>query len=180
MIVSGLDGWFQTNDAYDSSAAYAIYDDDAGTITLLGGYSNGDWYWWYTGDESQYYLSYFFPGKADCDAKTFVGADMVEIYGLQPYGIIVLQPRSELRGSSGFGLERAGKAEDSQYIFGDYKYDKDNDTVGDAAGRSDVLQFWYMTKQQGSTSSVSKRKVSGSSIARPAKGFDRLPVRKKR
>ena len=178
LVVHGLDGYFDEHDTYWSSAAYAVYDDNAGTVTLLGGYSNGDWAWYFTNDESQNYLSYFFPVIVDFDNDTITGRDAVKMGDLLPYGIMVLWPRSELRGSAGFGLERSGEPSDYIYIVEDYLYDKESDTVGDYYGRGPVLRFWFMTKQQGSTSSVSKRNMRSPVRISSAEGLDKVSVRR--
>lgn len=170
--VHGLDGYSSEHYSYWPSAAIAEYDDETGCITLIGGYFRSSWSWHYTSNPDQAYMSIFYPVVADTNAKTYEYYDRVSFGEYNARGIITLQPRSEFRGTSEFGLERAGTGEQSQYIFTDYYYDRDSSTLGQGQYRSNVWQFYYMTKDTGSSSSIVAR-----SAGKPAAGAVRADVR---
>ena len=145
------------DDEYDDwldnyATAIGVYDDDTGTISLLGGWWNSAYVWHYTGEE-QKYISIFYPIKVDIDKQEYDFYDDVQVGSWTAPGVLVLQPRSELRGSSNFGLERKGTAEESQFLFDDFLYDSENKTLGQYSGyRSSVMQFWFMVMQSYSVS----------------------------
>lgn len=140
------------------ATAISLYDDESGTFCLLGDWFNSGYNWHYNGQDVDY-ISIFYPVKADMSEKDYSLYDDVQVGGRTARGTVVLQPRSELRGSSGFGLERKGSAEESQFIFQDYEFDKDAGTTGQMSYRSEVMQFNYMTKSQSSGSSLSRRSL---------------------
>ena len=146
-----------SNNWLDNSAtALGYYDDDSGTVTLLGGWYNSNYNWYYTsgGPDSQRYISLFYPVLANNSEKKYSFLDNVSVGPYSGTGAIVLQPSCELRGSDYFGFERKGTPEESQYIFLDYEYDvEQRKTTGSPLYRSSIHQFWFMYRTSTSYSS---------------------------
>ena len=145
------------------AVALGYYDDETGTVSLLGSWFNNNFLWYYTdaGENSQRYISIFYPVVFNSTDTDFSWAENVTVGSYSAAGAIVLQPRSELRGSSNFGFERKGSKEESRYVFLDHEYDVEQSQVGNGTYRSAVMQFWYMTRQSTSVSSVRKAGRNG-------------------
>ena len=145
------------------AVALGYYDDETGTVSLLGSWYNDNFNWYYTdaGENSQHYISIFYPVVFNSTDTDFSWAENVTVGSYSAAGAIVLQPRSELRGSTEFGFERKGSKEESRYVFLDHEYDVEQSQVGNVTYRSAVMQFWYMTRQSTSVSSVRKTGRNG-------------------
>lgn len=174
--VHGLDGYSSEHLSYWPSAAIGEYDDETGCITLIGGYFRSDWSWYYTSDPDQRYMSIFWPVYADSNNQSYEYYTQVQFGGYNAQGTITLQPRSEFRGSGAFGLERAGTASDSQYIFIDYYYDADSGTVGEGQYRSEVWQLWYMQMDAGTKSSTLPKSLTGDPVRKTPVRPSGIPV----
>lgn len=143
MLFQGM-SYYKDDDWVDTSAvALGEYDDETGTVKLLDSWFNRNYYWWYNSAPDQKYISIFYTVKADNSAQSYTWAD----------SDLVLRPSGYLRSSTGFGLDRAGSAEESQYIFLDHYYDPDSGEVGEGTYRSDIFQFYFMLKRSESVNS---------------------------
>lgn len=140
MLFHGM-SYYKDDDWVDTSAvALGEYDDETGTVKLLNSWFNRNYYWWYNSDPDQKYISIFYTVKADNSAQSYTWAN----------SDLVLRPSGYLRSSTLFGLDRAGSAEESQYIFLDHYYDPDSGEVGEGTYRSDIFQLSYMIKDTSS------------------------------
>lgn len=143
MLFQGM-SYYKDDDWVDTFAvALGEYDDETGTVKLLNGWFNRNYYWWYNSDPDQKYISIFYTVKADNSAQSYTWAN----------SDLVLRPSGYLRSSTWFGLDRADSAEESQYIFLDHYYDSDSGEVGEGTYRSDIFQFYFMLKRSESVNS---------------------------
>lgn len=143
MLFQGM-SYYKDDDWVDTSAvALGEYDDETGTVKLLDSWFNRNYYWWYNSAPDQKYISIFYTVKADNSAQSYTWAN----------SDLVLRPSGYLRSSTWFGLDRAGSAEESQYIFLDHYYDPDSGEVGEGTYRSDIFQFYFMLKRSESVNS---------------------------
>ena len=143
MLFQGM-SYYKDDDWVDTSAvALGEYDDETGTVKLLDSWFNRNYYWWYNSAPDQKYISIFYTVKADNSAQSYTWAN----------SDLVLRPSGYLRSSTWFGLDRAGSAEESQYIFLDHYYDPDSGEVGEGTYRSDIFQFYFMLKRTESVNS---------------------------
>ena len=134
MLFKGM-SYYQNADWVDKSAvALGEYDDETGTVKLLDGWYNRNYYWWDNSDPDQKYICIFHTVNADNSAESYTWADTD----------LVLQPTGQWRGTREFGFIRGGSKQESQYVFLDHYYDPDTREVGDVKYISDIFQFYYM------------------------------------
>ena len=141
--------------------AIGYFDKSANEVCLLGSWYNLSYIWWYGSDDSQKYLSVFYPITPTSMTDTSVSwnyLSTVDVGGYSASGIIRLKAEN----SGGIVLTPVGDSVEQPYLFIDYTYDTSSGTMGSSIESiSSVYEVVKLTKTGAATSSVTKKSQYG-------------------